>query len=631
VPAFVVLLMISAAAVPAAASEPCASCHSEVSIAGSIHEPAGCEGCHPGALEGPHDPPLVAVDCASCHSGAGGKFAASVHRQARTLDGGITCATCHGNHAIAAVEAESSPVSRSRIPQTCGRCHGDLKFVAEQPGLFSTRPFFAYQESVHGRAVGSGNLRAAVCSDCHAAHDVAQPNDPLSPIFRSSIPATCGTCHAAVLAEYRESIHGRAAAGGITDSPVCTDCHGIHSIRAPEDPQSTVSARAVSRSTCGRCHASERLSAEFGVPRQRVESYYDSFHGLESSLGSVSTANCASCHGVHNILPSADPRSTIHPANLPDTCGRCHPGASENFARGQIHLVMATPGGPGGPLEGADYPLGTRVVRWVRSFYRWLIALVIGGMVLHNLLDYVARARRAIAGIGATVERLTRVERLQHGLLMLSFLTLVITGFALKFPDSGWARLLFSGWPGLRPVAHRVAALLLMALGGWHLLWLFASARGREQWRALRPRLDDAREFVAAVRRNLGRAGAAPMPGRFGYVEKAEYWALIWGTLLMTATGVILWAQDTALRWMPKWGFDVAEVVHYYEAWLATLAIVVWHLYFTVLRPGNRSRRWAWITGRLGLEEWREEHPAEYVDRGAGPGPPRPAKEGEGA
>jgi cytochrome b subunit of formate dehydrogenase len=496
--------------------------------------------------------------------------------------------------------------------------------------LFSTRPFFAYQESVHGRAAQHGNSGAAVCSDCHSAHDVARPNDPLSPIFRSRIPATCGTCHAAVLAEYQESIHGRAAAAGITDSPVCTDCHGIHSIRAPEDPQSSVSARAVSRSTCARCHASERLSAEFGVPRQRVESYYDSFHGLESSLGSVSTANCASCHGVHRILPSSDSRSTIHPTNLPGTCGRCHPGASENFARGQIHLVMAVPGGPGGPPETAGDPFGTQVVRWVRSLYLWLIALVIGGMVLHNLLDYVARARRAIAGLGPTVERLTRAERLQHGLLMLSFLTLVITGFALKFPTAGWVQLLFSGWPGLRSVVHRVAAILLVALGGWHLLWLFAANRGREQLRALRPLLADARELLAAVRRNLGLGGPPPMTGRFGYVEKAEYWALIWGTLIMTVTGVILWAQNTALLWMPKWGLDVAEVVHYYEAWLATLSIGVWHLYFTILRPGNRSRRWSWITGRLGVEEWREEHSAEYAERGTGQRAPRPGKEGEG-
>ncbi len=601
------------------ASEACSTCHSELSIAGSVHEPLGCDACHVGMGDGPHDPAPARVDCASCHAEAGAKFARSVHRTA-TVDGGeFTCATCHGNHSILPAAADSSPVARARLPQTCGRCHGDLKFVIEQPGLFSTRPYFAYQESVHGRAVERGDLGAAVCADCHAAHEVSRPSDPASPIFRARIPSTCGACHKTAYEDYSGSIHGRAAAAGITDSPVCTDCHGIHSIRSPDDPQSSVSARAVSRSTCGRCHASERLSAEFGVPRQRVESYYDSYHGLESILGSVRTANCASCHGVHNILPSSDPRSTIHPANLPGTCGRCHPGASENFARGQIHLVSAPPRAPSARAEAGAPAFGTRAVRWVRIFYLWLIVVVIGGMAAHNLLDFVARARRAMASLGPSVERLTRAERIQHALLALSFFTLVATGFALKFPDSAWVRLLFAGSPALRSTLHRAAAVLLVALSAWHLGWLLLSRRGREQLPALRPGAHDLRELCASVRRSLGLRSEAPATGRFGYVEKAEYWALLWGTAVMTVTGWILWAQEVALRVLPKWGIDVAEVIHYYEAWLATLSILVWHMYFTVLRPGNRSRRWAWLTGRLGVEEWREEHPAEAATAGSRP------------
>jgi cytochrome b subunit of formate dehydrogenase len=118
--------------------------------------------------------------------------------------------------------------------------------------------------------------------------------------------------------------------------------------------------------------------------------------------------------------------------------------------------------------------------------------------------------------------------------------------------------------------------------------------------------------MLATVGRNLGLRVAPKPAERFGYVEKAEYWALVWGTVIMAVTGVVLWAEETALRLMPKWGLDVAVVIHYYEAWLATLAIVVWHLYFTLFRPGNRTQRWTWLTGRLSIEEWREEHPAEY-------------------
>jgi cytochrome b subunit of formate dehydrogenase len=503
----------------------------------------------------------------------------------------------------------------------CGRCHGDLKFVVEQPGLFSTRPFFAYQQSVHGRAVEQGKSEAAICTDCHGAHEVTGPDDPRSPIFRTHIPGTCGRCHAPVYAEYRESIHGEAAARGIGAAPVCTSCHGIHSIRSPVDPESRVSARAVARSTCAQCHQSEQLTDDFGVPRQRVESYYDSFHGLESRLGSVATANCASCHGVHNILPSSDPRSTIHEANLPSTCGRCHPGASDNFARGQIHLVS----GVSGPRDGeppAPDPFGTRAVRLVRDLYISLIVVVIGGMAVHNLIDFVARARRRLAGLAAAHAhvRLTLAERLQHAALGVSFVTLVVTGFALKFPGSAWVRWLFLGSPDVRSILHRVAGVALILLAVWHVAWLAASRRGREQLRALRPGLEDALDLMGSLRHNLGLSPHPPAFGRFTYAEKAEYWALVWGTGLMAATGVILWAEGTALRWMPKWGFDVVEVIHYYEAWLATLAIVVWHLYFTLLRPGNHTLRWAWLTGRLSDEEWREEHPAEHARaRGSAP------------
>jgi cytochrome b subunit of formate dehydrogenase len=253
------------------------------------------------------------------------------------------------------------------------------------------------------------------------------------------------------------------------------------------------------------------------------------------------------------------------------------------------------------------------VVRAVRVFYLSLVAVVIGGMAAHNLLDFVARARHVVRGLGATHLRLTAAERVQHGLLLWSFATLVVTGFALKFPGAWWVQRLFVGSPAVRSTLHRVAAVVLMLLAGWHLGWLFFSARGREQRRALWPAAADVREFFATLRRNLGLATPAPATDRFGYAEKAEYWALVWGTVIMAVTGVILWAQDSALRLLPKWGLDVVEIIHYYEAWLATLAIFVWHLYFTVARPGNRSRRWSWLTGRLTPAEWREEHPAEYA------------------
>src|SRR5262249_56411080 len=97
--------------------------------------------------------------------------------------------------------------------------------------------------------------------------------------------------------------------------------------------------RNLARTTCARCHEGVRLSQEYGISARRATTYLESYHGLASKLGSQVVANCASCHGVHNILPSSDPRSTIHRANLIKTCGQCHPGVTEKFVAAPIPLA----------------------------------------------------------------------------------------------------------------------------------------------------------------------------------------------------------------------------------------------------------------------------------------------------
>ena len=135
---------------------------------------------------------------------------------------------------------------------------------------------------------------------------------------------------------------GTALTRGNWHAPVCTDCHGIHTIKAPSDPKSAVAAGNVGN-TCGSCHESVKLSN--GVRGRREIGFRptsSSYHGMASRVGSATVANCASCHGVHNILPSSDPRSTINHANLAKTCGQCHPGANDKFITSKVHLDGAT-------------------------------------------------------------------------------------------------------------------------------------------------------------------------------------------------------------------------------------------------------------------------------------------------
>jgi cytochrome b subunit of formate dehydrogenase len=124
----------------------------------------------------------------------------------------------------------------------------------------------------------------------------------------------------------------------------------------------------------------------------------------------------------------------------------------------------------------------------------------------------------------------------------------------------------------------------------------------------------DVTDAIAVMKYNLGFSAVKPQFGRFSYIEKSEYWALVWGTVVMGATGVILWFDNTFLGLLTKLWWDVAQTIHYYEAWLATLAIVVWHFYFVIFNPDSYPINLAFWKGTLTEEEMQEEHPLELAE-----------------
>jgi cytochrome b subunit of formate dehydrogenase len=153
---------------------------------------------------------------------------------------------------------------------------------------------------------------------------------------------------------------------------------------------------------------------------------------------------------------------------------------------------------------------------------------------------------------------------------------------------------------------------VLLAALGYHALHLLLSPRDRRMLRFLRPGVEDVRQVFQMVRFNLGHRGPAPRFGVFSYAEKAEYWAYLWGTLLMAATGLLLWFDDFSLRYFPKWISDAATAAHYYEAILATGAIVVWHLYMVVFDPDVYPMERAWLTGRTRADHLQRRRPVYY-------------------
>jgi len=428
------------------------------------------------------------------------------------------------------------------------------------------------------------------------AHDILDAKDPKSPIFKFNVPLTCGKCHEQISKEFQQSIHGTAIAQGNWQAPVCTDCHGIHSIKAHTDPNSPVSAQNVAQATCARCHEGVRLSQEFGVQGRRATTYLASYHGLASRLGSQVVANCASCHGTHSIFPSSDPRSTIHPSNLARTCGQCHPGVTEKFTAAKVHVDA--------PLS-AD--IGSKAVRWIRKFYLGMIFAVFGGMLLHNFIIWRSKLIAKRKEQNHFVTRMPLRFRWQHATLLTSFFLLVLTGFALKFPDSWFASMLSLG-ERMRSLVHRVSAVALISVSLYHIFDVIISREGRRLVRDLFPTLDDIRGAWQNLSYYLGLSRNKPDFPRFNYAEKAEYWALVWGMFVMAGTGIMLWAKVFFGNHLPRWWLDVATAIHFYEAVLATLAIVVWHFYQVFLDPDVYPMNWAWWDGKMTEHHYREEH-----------------------
>ena len=214
--------------------------------------------------------------------------------------------------------------------------------------------------------------------------------------------------------------------------------------------------------------------------------------------------------------------------------------------------------------------------------------------------------------------RFMRSDRVQHSLMLASFLVLALTGLPQKYIYLNNHYLddlidLMGGLEWVR-VLHRWAATVLMLVTVYHLLAAAHRVLVRCVSLSMLPRYQDVVDALQTVRYNLGRAAARPRMGRFTWEEKVEYWSLIWGTVVMIATGFMLWNPIATARWLPGQWIPAAQVVHGGEALLAILAVLVWHFYSVHLRQFNRSM----FTGQMSESEMEHEHPLELERLKAG-------------
>ncbi len=589
----------------------CVTCHDQEAknFATSAHAILGeatCATCHGSAHELTTTESLAPGKCTECHADEVKEFTASIHGQAATRGDrdAPKCTSCHGSiHEVKAASEPDSTIARKNLADTCAKCHSDAGFLSRHQ-IPVAHPVESYKQSVHGRAIAAGSEKAADCNSCHGNHNIYPAKDQRSRVNHWKVSETCAECHAEIAKTYSESVHGVAVKAGVKDAPACVDCHGEHLILDPKNPASPVNAANVSVETCGRCHASTRMAELYGLPADRVPSYAESYHGLALKGGKLTAANCASCHGVHNIFKSSDPRSMVNTANLHKTCGRCHSGVNEaRYSIGPIHVQTGV---------GPNHP----VVKWIRWMYLTLIPFTLGFMLLHNLLDLLSKLIRRKPRHESTelAMRMNLWFRIAHWGIMASFPTLVFTGFALKFPDSWWAKplLMWESGTGVRGGLHRTAAVVLIAATLFHFVHLLIKKRDRSFLSAMIPEIKDATDMLDVLRYNLGLSNQEPKFSKFNYAEKMEYWAFIWGTMVMALSGFLLWFNNFALRHFPKWITDAATAVHWYEALLATFAILIWHFYLVIFDPSVYPMDTAWLDGKIPADHYRHSRPAYY-------------------
>lgn len=222
-------------------------------------------------------------------------------------------------------------------------------------------------------------------------------------------------------------------------------------------------------------------------------------------------------------------------------------------------------------------------------------------------------------------------QRFQHGVLALSVLMLIITGFPIKYANQPWAVYvvnLFGSFENMFRV-HLGFAVVLILISLYHVLWLLlrrkeANLSAGAAWERLAnpvqsrlaewsmmPTYKDFQDAVHHIRYLLGLEAKPPQFGRYTWLEKFEYFAVIWGVIVMGGSGIILWFPQVFI-FLPRWAFDVARVVHSNEAFVCFLAIVVGHFYFSHFNPRVFPSSPVWYRGTISLEHLKEEHPLEY-------------------
>ena len=530
------------------------------------------------------------AECLTCHADA-------VHADAygRSSHKDLACTACHLEDRGKPPPTKGDQTCVASFTRTeCARCHGK---AADE-----------YRGSVHDSA------RLPVpCSSCHADIHAIQSHKT----DKLRVAETCAGCHSRQQ-PYFESVHYAALEKGAADAPTCTDCHGVHAIAKVDND---AKGREFHTRACLACHDDRAMMERNHVTPIAGETFFNSFHGKNVHLGyPEKVAGCADCHTSHAVRKADDPASSVNRAHLVDTCGQCHAGASSSFVQYIPHADdgnrKKSPALYWTRIAMTGLLVGTFLFFWAHSIL-WAIRAFVEKQ--KKARDPSAHAEAPSAGAGNTYRRFTPTQVVLHLVVIVSFLTLALTGLPLKFNDAPWARAVMAaiGGPGRARLVHHAAAIVtfgyfavalamsvsfLRAKGvGGH--GIVARLLGPE---SLFPNRRDWRDLKGMFRWFFFK-GPKPSFDRWTYWEKFDFMAVFWGMFAIGSSGLMLWFPETFARILPGWMFNVATIIHSDEALLATGFIFTVHFFNTHFRPEKFPMDTVIFDGHLTEQEMVEE------------------------
>ncbi|MFH1625027.1 MAG: cytochrome c3 family protein [Pseudomonadota bacterium] len=575
----------------------------------SVHARSSCIKCHTNVSMSRNPVCLNSdrVDCSICHSEQVANYQVSQHGVYYANGNPIApcCTYCHGTHAMQSKKDLNSPTFARNIPDLCGRCHREGQKAAVAYKGVEHQIIKNYKMSIHGKGLlESGLMVTATCTNCHTSHRELPISDPRSTVNPKNIATTCAQCHLGIFEQFKKSVHSPGTTETDKKLPVCNDCHLSHTIERVD----LEDFRQGILSQCGKCHL------------EVAESYFDTFHGKVSKLGSAKTAKCYDCHGAHNILPLSNPDSTLSRKNVVNTCKSCHPNSNRKFVG---YLTHAT------HHDKHKYPF----LYYTFWFMTLLLVGTFGFFGIHTLFWlpralYEKRTKNKKypsnrSHEGPRYERFDSFSRILHVFVIISCLSLALTGMTIKFSGVGVFQFLsriMGGWQ-VTGFIHRAGALFISICFVLHIGYLIHNKRRQKKSlkqmltgeTTLMPRKRDVIEFAQNFKWFLG-VGPRPQFGRWTYWEKFDYFAVFWGMPVIGFSGLLLWfpAFFTNILGIPGWLINVATIIHSDEALLAAGFIFTVHFFNTHFRPEKFPVDSVIFTGSVPLEELKEDRPREY-------------------